>query len=282
MSFDCPCSSCTSAEKAPCSSENLAVSVNDVCFSYGENEVLHNVSFQIPPRALVAVIGPNGGGKTTLLHLLLGALEPRYGSIAVLGKTPAEARRHIGFVPQQITFDPDFPITVIESVMLGRTAAHVLGGFRKADRLSAEAALETVGLSALAHNLFSELSGGQRQRVLIAQALVSDPDLLLLDEPTANVDTKTEEELYDLFKELNQTKTIIIVSHNLRVVISHATHILCVNRTVDLHNVGQDDEAKLVPVMGHAEQSWISGVAPAHLETLSDELALPHRGEHAH
>ena len=280
MISDCDC--CTSAHKATSDKTGtFPVSVKDVCFAYGENEVLHNVSFDIPERALVAVIGPNGGGKTTLLNLLLGALTPRYGVISVLGTTPAQARCRVGFVPQQINFDPGFPITVIESVMLGRGAAHFLGGFRKDDRTKAAEALETVGLSGLSGSLFSELSGGQRQRVLIAQALCSDPSLLLLDEPTANVDAQTEQELYELFKKLHETKTIVIVSHNLRVVISHATHILCVNHSVDIHDVSKDDATKLVPVAGHAGHSVIRDEHPAHVEELGNELRSPHRGEHS-
>ena len=102
--------------------ETPAVSVRDVCFSYGENEALHNVSFEIPRRALAAVVGPNGGGKTTLLRLLLGELRPRFGTVRVLGEAPERARRRVGFVPQGVEFDPDFPITVLESVMLGRDA----------------------------------------------------------------------------------------------------------------------------------------------------------------
>ena len=114
-----------------------AVSVRDVCFAYGANEALHNVSFELPPRSLTAVVGPNGGGKTTLLRLLLGDLRPKYGEIRVLGEPPERARRRVGFVPQSIVFDPDFPISVLEAVMLGRAADRVLGGFSRADREAA-------------------------------------------------------------------------------------------------------------------------------------------------
>ncbi|MGI5868043.1 MAG: metal ABC transporter ATP-binding protein [Kiritimatiellia bacterium] len=245
-----------------------AASVADVCFSYGDSEVLHNISFTIPQRAMVAVIGPNGGGKSTLLHLLLGALRPQRGAIRVLGQAPAAARRRVGFVPQQIRFDPDFPISVIETVMLGRAAVHFMGGFRDHERALASAALKTVGLSALEGRRFADLSGGQRQRVFIAQALCADPELLLLDEPTANVDADTERDLYDLFTRLNETRTLVIVSHNLRVVTAHASHILCVNRTADIHLVGDDDIARLRPIDGHAGLAWISHSPPGHLEDL--------------
>lgn len=256
-----------------------AVSVRDVCFAYGAHEVLHNVSFDIPDRALVAIVGPNGGGKTTLINLLLGALPPRYGSVSVLGDSPQAARRRIGFVPQHLHFDPDFPLTVVEAVMLGRAAEHLFGGFRKEERRVAIEALETVGLAHKAKALFAELSGGERQRVLIAQALCHETELLLLDEPTANVDAATEADLYELFHTLNQTKTIMIVSHNLRVVIAHATHILCVNRVVDLHDVASDAVAKLEPVVGNRALSWINDRHPQHLEQLVEGLATPHRGD---
>lgn len=255
-----------------------AVSVRDVCFSYGAHQVLHNVSFDIPDRALVAIVGPNGGGKTTLFNLLLGVLTPRFGTVSVLGGVPQAARRRIGFVPQHLNFDPEFPITVLETVMLGRAAEHFWGGFRKEEHLVAVEALETVGLGHKAKALFSELSGGERQRVLIAQALCHETELLLLDEPTANVDAATEADLYDLFHTLNKTKTIMMVSHNLRVVIAHATHILCVNRTVDMHDVASDAEAKLEPLAGRRALSWINDRHPEHLENLVEALTTPHRG----
>ena len=113
-------------------SDAPAVLVRDLCFSYGGNEALHNVSFEIPRRALAAVVGPNGGGKTTLLRLLLGELRPRFGEVRVLGEAPERARRRVGFVPQSAEFDPDFPITVLESVMLGRGAARACADEEKA------------------------------------------------------------------------------------------------------------------------------------------------------
>lgn len=268
------------AGKETAETDQVVVAVSDVCFSYGDHEVLHNVSFEITAKSLVAVVGPNGGGKTTLIKLMMGTLKPRFGKIKVFGKNPENSRVRMGFVPQQINFDPDFPITVLEAVMLGRSASHVLGGFRRADREAAEKAIQAVGLDGLSQNLFSELSGGQRQRILIAQALCSDPEILLLDEPTANVDPETERSLYELFKELNKTKTIVIVSHNLRVVIAHATHIICVDRSVDMHRIGEDEHTELVPVQGCDAYSFINDSKPDHLfGKLNSELAAPHRGE---
>lgn len=264
--------------------EEPAISVGDVCFSYGENEVLHNVSFEIPRGAVVAVIGPNGGGKTTLLRLLLGDLEPRFGSVRVLGGAPAAARRRMGFVPQQIAFDPDFPVTVLETVMLGRVADRFFGGFSRADRLAAEDALARVGLAGFGPRPFAALSGGQRQRVAVAQALAAAPELLLLDEPTANVDAETEAELYALFAELAKSATLVIVSHNLGVVAARASHLLCVNRTADLHELGADSEATLEPLAAPGGPlALVHTLHPEHVKALrAAAMHSPHHGQHAH
>ena len=260
-----------------------AIDVKDVCFSYGENEVLHNVSFEIPRGAVVAVIGPNGGGKTTLLRLLLGDLAPRFGEVRVLGGAPAAARRRVGFVPQHVAFDPDFPVTVLETAMLGRVADRVFGGFSRADREAAAAALARVGLDGFGPRPFSALSGGQRQRVAIAQALVSDPELLLLDEPTANVDPATEADLYALFARLAEQATVVVVSHNLGVVAARATHLLCVNRTADLHRLGADGEARLEPLAAAGGVlALVHTEHPDHVKALRAALDSPHHGEHAH
>ena len=262
--------------------ETPAVSVRDVCFSYGGNEALHNVSFELPRRALAAVVGPNGGGKTTLLRLLLGELRPRYGEVRVLGEAPERARRRVGFVPQTVAFDPDFPITVLEAVMLGRDAARALGGFRRADREAAAAALARVGLDGFGARPFAALSGGQRQRVAIAQALVSRPELLLLDEPTANVDHRTEEDLVELFGRLAEESAVVLVSHNLGVVAAHATHLLCVNRGADLHALGgADPEARLEPLAGGG-LAVVRNLHADHIEELLARLDAPHRAEHGH
>ena len=211
------------------------IEARDVCFLYGEREALHNVSFQVPHGAFVAVVGPHGGGKTTLVRLLLGDLEPTFGEVRVLGATPREAARSVGYVPQQMAFDTAFPVTVRDVVLIGAAARRRFGGFTRAERARADEALEHVGLPGLGPRPFPALSGGQRQRVLVAQALVADPRMLFLDEPTANVDPETEAGIYELLADLNRDRTVLVVSHNLSVVTSHATHVLCVNRTAALH-----------------------------------------------
>lgn len=215
-----------------------AITVSNVCFFYPGQEVLHDVSFTVGAQELVAVVGPNGGGKTTLLKLLLGALQPACGSISVLGASPSEARRRVGYVPQTVNVDPRFPLNVFEAVLMGR-CGRIRFRYGSRDLELARRALGRVGMDGRLKQPFASLSGGERQRVLIAQALAGEPELLLLDEPVANVDPEHTARLYDLFKELSSTMPVLMVSHNLAVVTEHATHVLCVNRTVGMHRLGE-------------------------------------------
>ena len=211
----------------------------DVCFAFEYREVLHNVSFQIQKGSLVAIVGPNGAGKSTLLKLALGLLKPTRGSVEVFGNSPIKARGQIGYVPQYLDFDYEFPVSVLDVVLMGRIEKHLFGTYRRSDRTAAMEALERIGLSNLASRGFKQLSGGERQRVLIAQALVSSPKLLLLDEPTANVDLKVEHEIYNFLHRLNSEITIVMVSHNINTVISKASHVICVNRTASIHAINE-------------------------------------------
>ena len=211
------------------------IDVRDVCFSYGEQEVLHGVTFGIEAGAFVAIVGPNGGGKTTLLKLILGALSPGVGSVRVLGTTPEAARARIGYVPQSVPFDPKFPVTAGDVVLMGRVARSRFGFYSRDDHAAARDALGQVRLDGFWGRSFAELSGGERQRVMIAQALAGGAELLLLDEPVASVDPAHTSRMYELFSELTARMTVMMVSHNLSVVTSHATQVLCVNHTVGFH-----------------------------------------------
>jgi zinc transport system ATP-binding protein len=215
------------------------IAVQDVCFAYGGQEVLHNVSFEVPACAFVAVVGPNGGGKTTLLKLLLGELTPRFGTMRVLDGEPALVRQRIGYVPQALRFDPGFPVSVRDVVLMGRVNWRSIGPYRAEDRRAAGAALARVGMGTYERRPFADLSGGERQRVLIAQSLLCAPELLLLDEPTASVDPVAASQLHALFHELKSDRTIVMVSHNLSVVTGHATHVLCVNRTAEMQELAE-------------------------------------------
>lgn len=262
------------------STDTNGVLVDNVCFSYSETEVLHNISFYIPDKSLVAVVGPNGGGKTTLMRLIIGDLTPRFGKIKLFGETPKNLCHKIGLVPQQIKFDPLFPITVLQAVLTGCMGEKIFGGFSKRDKAIALQNIEYVGLKGLENELFSNLSGGQRQRAIIARALCCNPKILILDEPTANVDPETERSLYSLFQELAKTKIVFSVSHNLQVVISHATHLLCVNHSSDIHILGQEERTKLVPLSNEHNLSSIQNSDPSHIKNLLNNLDSPHNACH--
>jgi len=181
-------------------------------------------------------VGPNAGGKTTLLKLILGLLKPTSGSIQVLGLPPAKACSRIGYMPQHANLDPLFPVSVLDVVLMGRMGnGKRFGFFGKSDREKAEEALRKVELQDVRNRSFSDLSGGQHQRVLIARALVTDPDLLLLDEPTSNVDAAVETELFELLNHLNEKMTVVLVTHDLGFVSGYVKRVACVNRRVVVH-----------------------------------------------
>jgi len=253
------------------------IEVSDVCFAYGRQEVLHNVSFRIAANALVAVVGPNGGGKTTLLKLLLGELTPLFGSVRVLGVMPGEARTRVGYVPQAVPFDPRFPLSVSEAVLMGRVAKSRFGAYGREDHRVAREALERVDLAGFENRAFAELSGGERQRVLIAQALAGGSEVLLLDEPVANVDPEHTSHLYELFKKLTAEVTVMMVSHNLSVVTGHATHVLCVNRTAGLHAIGEVASATFTEAFG-GSLTAIRHDANCHVMDPSAAMHAPHHG----
>ncbi|MBE7559762.1 ABC transporter ATP-binding protein [bacterium] len=212
------------------------IEVRQVSFSYGPHRVLEDVNLSVPQGDFACLVGPNGGGKTTLLKLLLGLLEPDAGSIRVLGRSPREARRRIGYMPQHARLDPLFPATVLDVVLMGRLGAgRTLGGYSRRDYHLAREALHQVALADLAHRSFAALSGGQQQRVLIARALAGQPDILMLDEPTSSLDMSVEQELYDLLQRLNQRLTILLVSHDLGFVSQFVKTVICVNRRVVAH-----------------------------------------------
>ncbi|MFW5856480.1 MAG: metal ABC transporter ATP-binding protein [Planctomycetota bacterium] len=255
---------------------NAVLRFEDVCFAYEHEEVLHNVDLAVPERSLVAVVGPNGGGKSTLIKLALGLLCPRHGRIRVFGEPPERARRRIGYVPQHLQFDPAFPVSALDVVLMGRADRHWAGPYRRADVAKARDALERVRLGRLARRGFPQLSGGERQRVLIAQALVSDPEMLFLDEPTANVDAQVELVVYDLLHELNATMSIVVVSHNLNVVTRHASHLACVNRTASLARIADLTEGEL-HAFYRGDMTVLQHHASCHVLDPREALREPHR-----
>jgi zinc transport system ATP-binding protein len=222
---------------------------------FGPVTVLDGVSFEVPERKTLCVVGPNGGGKSTLLKILLGLLKPQSGTVRVLDREPAKARLKVGYMPQHIQIDPLFPIDVEGIVRMGRLRASGLGFYNREDRKATQRALEEVNLWEQRAERFVNLSGGMKQRVLIARALVNDPELLLLDEPTAMVDAHIEARLLEHLKSLHDRMTILLVSHDATFVSGLVDEVLCVNRTAELHPLEQVDDQSVQRLYGEPVQA---------------------------
>jgi len=213
---------------------DTAITFENISFSYHKRPILEQVDLRIKEGEFASIVGPNGGGKTTLLKLMLGLIRPDTGSIQIFGKPPEQAREKIGYMPQYAHLDMNFPATVLDVVLMGRLTNRKLW-FSKQDKQEAYTAIDEVDMASHIHSGFSELSGGQKQRVLIARALCSNPSILLLDEPTANVDHETEENLFSILQKLNTNMTILLVSHDLGFVSKYVKSVICVNRKVVIH-----------------------------------------------
>lgn len=213
------------------------VEIRNVSFSYNGEAVLQDVNLDIRPRDFIAMIGPNGGGKTTLLKLILGLLTPDNGSIRVLGQAASRASASIGYVPQDVHVNRNFPITALDAVLMGKLDSRKRWPRRSGgDRRDAMEALARMDMDGAADKKVGALSGGQVQRVFIARALVTEPRLLLLDEPTASIDTRGQAEFYALLEELNQDISILVVSHDLLVVSRFIKSVACVNKRLHYHD----------------------------------------------
>ena len=218
-------------------SESPAITLEGVTFAYDRDPVVVGADVKVPVGDFACIIGPNAGGKSTLLKLMLGLLTPQRGKARVFGRPPEQARRQIGYLPQSSHFDRHFPVTVKDVVLMGRLSEkHRFGPYRSEDHEIAEQSLREVGLLDVQNRRFSALSGGQRQRVLIARALACQPAILMLDEPTSNLDIRVEEQLYDLFQHLNERLTIVMVSHDVAFVSKYVKTAICVNRSVHTHS----------------------------------------------
>lgn len=207
------------------------VEIDNVNFSYERELVLENVSLKVSKGDFLAILGPNGGGKTTLLKLILGLIKPDYGNISVFGEKPGKLNQRIGYVPQYSYINKNFPLSVVESVLMGLTKKKMLSfRYSQDDRDSAFDALDKVDMKEYAEMQIHDLSGGQRQRVLLARALISEPDLIILDEPTSNIDPYGKFCFFTFLEELSREKTIIVVSHNINVIATKINRVACVNR----------------------------------------------------
>ncbi|OGA47920.1 MAG: ABC transporter [Betaproteobacteria bacterium RIFCSPLOWO2_12_FULL_62_58] len=210
--------------------------LENVSFAYDGVPALEDVSLEVEEGEFLGLVGPNGGGKSTLLRIVLGLLAADSGRVSVLGVPPAHARGELGYVPQFATFRRDFPVTVEETVLLGRLGkTRTLLGYRARDRALARRAMEETGVAELRARPIETLSGGQLQRVLIARALAGEPRILLLDEPTSNIDLRAEVDIFDLLKMLNARMTIVVVSHDVGFISPYVTIVACLNRTLLCH-----------------------------------------------
>lgn len=235
---------------------NAAIELSGLRVEHGGHAVLREVDFRVARGAFVALIGPNGGGKTTLLRTLLGLAKPAAGSVRVLDEPPRVGRPGIGYVPQEVVVDSDFPITAEAVVRMG--LAWQARRERSAAAIRIAALVERLDLGGLLGRRFGALSGGEKRRVLIARALALNPDLLLLDEPDAGVDPGHIEPIYDLLSE-QPGRTVVIATHDLSVVSTHVDAIACVNRTVVQHATAQVDAAMLRELYGAGVEPLLHG-----------------------
>jgi len=216
--------------------EREVITVRDVWAGYGPQTVIEDVNLSVAPLDFIGIVGPNGGGKTTLFKVLLGLIRPTRGEVRIMGERVEEGRRHIGYVPQVTPFDSDFPISVWDVARMGRLGSRgLLRRYTAEDNRLTTDALDRVDMLDQRERPFGDLSGGQQQRVLIARALAAEPSILLLDEPLASVDPRVSSHIYDLLKQLNRSVTILMASHDIGAISSRVKTVGCLNRRLFYH-----------------------------------------------
>lgn len=221
---------------------NDLIRMRNITVAFDGQIILNGINLSVKPNDYIGVIGPNGGGKTTLLRTILGLVRPLSGEISIMGQPPERGRKSIGYVPQHAVFDRAFPIDVWDTVMMGRLPkSSPFRRFSEEDSRNAEQALKKVGLTGLEARQIGTLSGGERQRTYIARALATDPKVLLLDEPTASIDIEMEEGFYNLLNEIRKSIAIVLVSHDISVISVHVDKIACLNRDMYMHTSSEID-----------------------------------------
>ncbi len=243
------------------------LSIKHLNFAYYKEPVLEEISLEVEEGDFLAIIGPNGGGKSTLLKTILGIETPTSGTVEILGDAPKNRLSEVGYVPQNTNINTNFPIKVIEVVMMGHVGhKRPLFGYRPEERACAMGVLAQVGMDAYADVRIGSLSGGQRQRVMIARALCAHPRILLLDEPTASIDVAGQKQIYDLLKMLNEHLTVIVVSHDISVILGYANKVAYINKRLTFHDVesrfrpegGEDEhfcEVEMLQLLSQKERS---------------------------
>ncbi len=233
-------------------SSNYAIVADKVSYSYGNQLALEEVSFTIEKGDFVGIIGPNGGGKTTLLRLMLGLLRPDIGTITLLGAPPLRTRNKVGYISQETSLNTTFPISVKDVILMGVTGQKGPGGrYTSYDLQKAETIIDRLGLASVKERQIGSISGGERQKALLGRALFGDPEILFLDEPTASVDASGEDEIYNHLRLLNQSGvTIVIVTHNIGVLSRYVKSVACLNRRLYFHPDGRLDEETIEKTFG--------------------------------
>lgn len=228
----------------------MMIEVRGLSHRFGNSLILEDIDLQITRGEFVAIIGPNGAGKSTLIRLILGLLPVQSGSIRIDGEAHLDWLRHnpMGYLPQKEEFDRGFPASALDIVLMGLAAELPLGGrFTKSHRERALAALETTSTAELASKRLGSLSGGQLQRVLLARALVSRSNYLILDEPEASVDRPGVQSFFTLLHDLNKAgKTIITISHDLHTLSEHCSSLICLNRKLHCHSKTELVNAEII------------------------------------
>jgi zinc transport system ATP-binding protein len=216
------------------------ISIDKVFFKYEKDFVLEDINLQINEKDFITILGPNGGGKSTLIKLILGINPLTQGDIKIFGNNLLDEIKNIGYVPQNTNINLNFPISVIEVVMMGQNDIKKrLFGYKKDEKIKALEVLEKVNMKEFANAKISNLSGGQRQRVLIARALFCNPKILLLDEPTSNIDIRGCEQIYQTLENLNKNITIVVISHDISVVLKYASKAVYINKKLTYHDLSK-------------------------------------------
>jgi len=222
------------------------VEINDVSAGYSDDVILQDINLKIADKDFLGVIGPNGGGKTTLVKVILGLIKPMKGEVITHPKNKLQDKHFIGYLPQVIRTDQKFPISVQDVVLSGLAEKNrLIKKYSKNDKAEVTNMLERMGIGNLAKKNIGELSGGQLQRVFLSRAIVGNPQLLILDEPSTYVDNKFEHDLYNILQELNEKMAIMMVSHDLGTISYHVKTIACVNRHLHYHKSNQISQEQL-------------------------------------
>ncbi len=246
------------------------VELKDVNFSYNGTPVLSNINLDIMEKDIMAIIGPNGGGKTTLLKIILGLVRPSSGRVLVFGSRPEIGRKDIGYLQQNPGIDFDFPLSVFDAVLMGRYR----GPFKRYDKTDRDAvfkALELVDMDGYAKRHISMLSGGQLQRVLIARAISRKPRLLLMDEPLSNIDPGTQKSVYGLFKRLADKMSVVFVTHDISAVSAYVEKVVCLNGRLYYHGPKEGSLGRLEDAYGCPIEMIAHGIPHRVLKSHSGE-----------